>query len=268
MQTNHSSNLLTSVRFRGKGFQTTNLPPDSTTATSNQEGLAGFSQEALRKAKIFFVGAGGIVGNLLISLVRKGLGWAGVADRDDVEIGNLDRQHFFPEDIGQNKAICLSRHAIRHASWPCEIAAYPMWAQDAIAKGLVPKPSAVIDGPDNDKTRVAISRHFHNICPIIHVGIGLKADHFYVFLETPNGPCFGCLFPGATKTGRRPCPGVPQLLDLLLIANGYTMVALDSVLMARPINWNYYDCHPNGSIPTRPIMIERRKDCAICGQKS
>jgi hypothetical protein len=106
------------------------------------------------------------------------------------------------------------------------------------------------------------------MCPVIFVGIGTKAEHGYVFVQKPGAACFGCLFPDAVGNHRQPCPGTPAMVDILLLTAGLVLTALDSLLMkGRPINWNYWDIYPAGTIPTQPLMIERRKDCLLCGEK-
>ncbi|MDD5677088.1 MAG: ThiF family adenylyltransferase [Kiritimatiellae bacterium] len=255
------------MRFRSKGFHPEKLEEGHPSATASQEKLPGFNQQNLRDARIQMIGCGGIGGSILDHLVRKGCGRVDVYDGDSVEIGNLGRQKFFPSDVGQNKAICGARNAIRHASWPTEIVAHPMWFEDATRRGLVGGASAAIVGPDRDSTRVFCSKYFYKMCPVISVGIGTRAEHGYVFVQKPGATCFACIFPGAITDQRTPCPGTPAMIDILLVIAGLVLTALDSLLMpGRAINWNYWDIYPSGAIPTQPLMIERRKDCPICGK--
>lgn len=262
-----STSSTRSVRFSTKGYHASTAVDGQPTATASQEKLAGFEQERLKNAFVHVVGAGGIGTSLLDNAVRKGVGHAYVYDGDVVEQGNLGRQRFFPQDVGQNKAICAARNALPHASWPTELVAYPEWFQDAVRHGCVTQASAAIVGPDNDEVRVFAARYFYKVCPVIFVGIGTQAEHGYVFVQRPPGPCFGCLFPDAVSNKRRPCPGTPAMIDILLATASLALTALDSILMkGRPIQWNYWDIYPNGMVPTQPLKIERRKDCAVCGK--
>jgi adenylyltransferase/sulfurtransferase len=243
------------------------MEPGEPTATASQERLPGFDQQSLQDACVQMIGVGGIGGTILDSLVRKGCGRIDAYDGDDVELGNLGRQRFFPADVGRNKAICGARNALLHASWPTEITAHPCWFEDAVRAGPTGHASAAIIGPDRDSTRVFASRYFYKMCPVIFVGIGTQAEHGYVFVQKPGQACFGCLFPDAVTNQRKPCPGTPAMVDILLVMAGLVLTALDSVLMkGRRITWNYWDIYPAGTIPTQPIVIERRKDCALCGK--
>ena len=268
MNSHVSSNLIQSVRFKSNGFPSKTLKEGILTATTSQEKLPGFDQKILVNARIHMIGCGGIGGAILEPLVRKGCGHIDVFDADTVEVGNLGRQKFFPDDVGKNKAICGARNAIRHASWPTEIGAHPMWFEDAVQKGMVGGAEAAIVGPDRDSTRLFASDYYYDKCPVITVGIGTKAEHGYVFVQKPGSACFACLFPEAVGNTRKPCPGTPAMVDILLVAAGLVLTALDSVLMTkRNISWNYWDLYPSGAIPTQPVMIERRIDCPVCGKR-
>lgn len=261
------TNSIRSVRFSSPGFHTVIQDSKLPTATTSQEKLEGFDQKCLQAAIIQMMGCGGIGGSILDNLVRKGCGHVEVYDGDDVELGNLGRQKFFPADVGKNKAVCGARNALPHASWPTEIIAHPMWFEDAVRHGVVGGASAAIIGPDRDSARVFASRYFYSMCPAIFVAIGTKAEHGYVFIQRPGEACFGCLFPEAVTNTRKPCPGVPAMIDILLVTAGLVLTALDAVLMkGRKVNWNYWDIYPSGMLPTQPLTIEQRKDCPICGK--
>lgn len=261
------SNSIQSVRFNSNGFHARQIKDGIPTATTSQEKLPGFDQERLRNARIHLIGCGGIGGAILECLVRKGCGHVDVFDADTVELGNLGRQKFFPEDVGKNKAICGARNALRHASWPTEIIAHPVWFEDAVYQGVVGGADAVIVGPDRDSTRLYASRYYYNACPVITVGIGALAEHGYVFVQKPGSACFACVFPESVANKRQPCPGTPAMVDILMATGALVLTALDSILMkGRSINWNYWDIYPSGAIPTQPLMIERKTDCPICGK--
>ena len=267
MNNNTSTSCIRAVRFSAPGFHL-GVPVDrQVTATASQEKLPGFEQEKLRQARIQMIGCGGIGSAILDNLLRKGVGRVDIYDGDDVELGNLGRQKFFPADVGQNKAVCGAKNAVRHASWPTEVVAHPEWFQDAVRHGGVGGASAAIIGPDNDTTRLFSARYFYPMCPTIIIGIGSKAEHGYVFVQKPGQACFACLFPEAIADTRQPCPGTPAMIDILLVTAGLVLTALDSILMkGRSINWNYWDIYPSGMIPTQPVTIERRENCALCGK--
>ncbi|MBU1023021.1 sulfur carrier protein ThiS adenylyltransferase ThiF [bacterium] len=61
----------------------------------------------LKKKCVGIAGAGGLGSNVAIMLARSGIGKLIVVDYDDVEIENLNRQHFFLEHVGKPKVEAL-----------------------------------------------------------------------------------------------------------------------------------------------------------------
>ncbi len=68
------------------------------------------STERLQKAAVGIAGCGGLGSNAAVSLVRAGVGTLIIADSDRVEESNLNRQHFFQDDIGKKKVDALAFH--------------------------------------------------------------------------------------------------------------------------------------------------------------
>ena len=64
----------------------------------------------LKEVTVGIAGCGGIGSNVATSLTRSGIGSLVIADMDMVEITNLNRQHYFQDDIGKIKVDALSTH--------------------------------------------------------------------------------------------------------------------------------------------------------------
>ena len=68
------------------------------------------STEKLAKATVGIAGCGGLGSNAAVALVRAGVGRLILADHDVVEASNLNRQHYFQQDIGKKKVDALAAH--------------------------------------------------------------------------------------------------------------------------------------------------------------
>ncbi|MFO7915014.1 MAG: sulfur carrier protein ThiS adenylyltransferase ThiF [Candidatus Krumholzibacteriales bacterium] len=66
--------------------------------------------EVLQRSVIGIAGCGGLGSNAAVSLARAGAGTLILADRDSVELSNLNRQCYFRADIGEPKTEALARH--------------------------------------------------------------------------------------------------------------------------------------------------------------
>lgn len=62
---------------------------------------------ALARETVGIAGCGGLGSNCAVALARCGIGRLVVADFDVVSVGNLNRQYFFRDQVGQNKALAL-----------------------------------------------------------------------------------------------------------------------------------------------------------------
>jgi molybdopterin-synthase adenylyltransferase len=83
-----------------------NQPFDYSSFTTRNIGfVTEAEQEKLRAAKVFICGTGGMGGAALMALARTGIGHFIIADLDEFEVSNLNRQVFaFTDTVGQHKA--------------------------------------------------------------------------------------------------------------------------------------------------------------------
>ena len=73
--------------------------------TRNIGFVSGAEQERLKNAQVFVCGTGGMGGAALMALARAGIGNFVIADIDEFEVSNLNRQVFaFSDTIGRHKA--------------------------------------------------------------------------------------------------------------------------------------------------------------------
>ncbi|HMJ88171.1 MAG TPA: ThiF family adenylyltransferase [Candidatus Acidoferrum sp.] len=234
-----------------------------------QELIDGFDQAKLTAARVALVGAGGIGSEVAEGLCRKGVGHLLFLDHDVVEYTNLNRQHFFKEDIGQPKAHCLVRNLAPHCHAGTILEGYSHSFEDAVAMKLELSASVIVCGVDNSAARVAVTRYFLPLgIPVIFIAVDLLAECGHVFVQesTAGAPCFGCAFPNSLSPRKAPCY-VPASKDILKVTAGLALYAIDSLLMARKRNWNFRRHHLAGFAPDVLEAIEQNRDCRLCNPK-
>jgi sulfur carrier protein ThiS adenylyltransferase len=69
--------------------------------------------EKLGLATVGIAGLGGLGSTVSVALARSGIGKLIIADFDDVEPGNLSRQHYFTDQIGRSKVHCTMENLSR-----------------------------------------------------------------------------------------------------------------------------------------------------------
>ena len=65
--------------------------------------------DVLAAAQVGIIGAGGLGSNVAVMLARSGIRHMTIADKDIVEPSNLNRQCYWPEDVGVPKVEALAR---------------------------------------------------------------------------------------------------------------------------------------------------------------
>jgi sulfur carrier protein ThiS adenylyltransferase len=67
----------------------------------------------LKSKTIGIAGCGGLGSNCAVSLARVGIGKLIIADFDTIDESNLNRQYFFKDQVGREKAIALKENILR-----------------------------------------------------------------------------------------------------------------------------------------------------------
>lgn len=245
----------TSVELRGTG-----IPG----AEDRQNNIAGFDQNKYSRSHVLCVGAGGLISNIAPALLRKGVGRLTVLDPDQVEVSNLNRQRFYPSDIGRNKALALARNLQRECIYKTRMTAHAVSLETAIDRRIDMTCDVVVCGVDNNPGRVAAARFFRKSgIPIIFTAVSAEADHGYVFVQGAKGACLGCLFPDIATDDSYPCPGTPAILDILQLMGSLATYSIDCVLMGRQSDWNYRSLYLWSGLSDGSALVRPREDCNI-----
>ncbi|RYU78279.1 molybdopterin-synthase adenylyltransferase MoeB [Hymenobacter persicinus] len=176
-------------------------------------------QEKLKAARVLVVGAGGLGCPVLQYLAAAGVGTLGIADDDQVETSNLQRQILFGSaDLGQNKAEAAAR-AVQRLNPLVHCQVYPHRIDRAAVRELVGRYDVVVDGSDNFPTRYLLN----DAC--VSTGRPLISGAIYKFegqvsvFNYAGGPSYRCLFPtppSATEAPNCDATGVLGVLPGLI----------------------------------------------------
>ena len=125
-----------------------------------QKLLSGFGdkgQEALERASVLIIGAGGLGSPTSLYLAGAGIGRIGIVDGDTVNPTNLHRQILYDESkCGMNKAECAAKR-LRSLNSGITVTPYPFMLDKENAMELISGYDIVIDGCDNFPTRYLVS---------------------------------------------------------------------------------------------------------------
>ena len=226
-------------------------------------------QERLRASSVTIIGCGALGTALANNLCRAGIGRLIIADRDYIELNNLQRQLLFDEDDVTRrlpKAIAAVEKLRRVNS---EVRAEAL-VEDINADGieaLVQDTDLVLDATDNFETRYLLN----DVCikyqrPWIYSGV-IASYGVTMNIVPGDTPCLRCVFP------EMPLPGTTPTCDTAGVLNGIVgaitgiastealKIVLKSEQTSRAMVW--MDLWEN---TCDRIELPRQPDCPACGQ--
>ncbi len=197
--------------------------------------VGGPGQNALKRARVLVIGAGGLGAPVLLYLAAAGVGTLGVIDDDTVALSNLQRQviHATP-DVGMPKvdsAAAMIQRLNPHVA--VEMHRERLTAANALA--LIGRYDIVADGSDNFTTRYLVSDAcFFAKTPLVTAAVGTfdgtlttVRAHERAADGKPN-PTYRCLFPERPPPGSVPACAEAGILGALPGVLG-SMMALEVI---------------------------------------
>lgn len=186
-----------------------------------EEGLCRYldreSLTRIRDIRVGLAGAGGLGSNCAQMLVRSGFADLVIVDGDTIEASNLNRQFYFPYQIGQPKALALADNllsinpALRLRALACEL------TPDNLGAFLADR-DVVIEAFDRPEAKAMLVRHCLGQDVFLVAASGMAGcgradaivtrrvrDNFYVVgdLESAAGPENPPLAPCVTVTAAK-----------------------------------------------------------------
>ncbi|MGQ9681309.1 MAG: ThiF family adenylyltransferase [Anaerolineae bacterium] len=178
------------------------------------EGFGEEGQRALARSRAVLVGVGALGSHIADSLVRAGIGHLILADRDFIELNNLQRQALYDEDdLAANlpKAEAAARK-LRRINSTVKVEARVMDVNPSNVESLISGADVVLDGTDNFATRYLLNDACvkHGI-PWIYGGV-LGTYGVTMTILPGRSPCLRCLFREMPPPGSMPTCDVAGIL--------------------------------------------------------
>ncbi len=153
-------------------------------------------QQMLADAHVLIVGAGGLGSPLAMYLAAAGIGRLSIADHDQVELSNLQRQILHSTaDIGRAKtASAADRLAAINPH--CRVTPIERAADAAMLESELRDVDLVCDASDNFETRFAINAACKARAIPLVSGAAIRWEgQISIFTGKADAPCYQCLYP-------------------------------------------------------------------------
>lgn len=232
------------------------------------KGVGGKGQKKLLAGRVLIIGAGGLGAPVALYLAAAGVGTIGIADADDVDISNLQRQviHFTP-DIGKPK-VESAREKMIAINPDVSVRTYKEWISATNIDDIIADYDFVVDGTDNFAAKFLIN----DACvlagtPFSHGGI-LQFFGQTLTVRPGQSACYRCLFPKPPPRDAIPTCSQAGVLGVLPGVIG-TIQATEAIKYLLGIGTLLTDrmmTYDANDMEFRAVEVRKNSNCAICGE--
>lgn len=227
-------------------------------------------QARLARAKVLFIGAGGLGSPGLLYLAAAGVGTIGIVDFDVVDLTNLQRQVVHRDDrVGMKKTESAAQ-SIRSLNPDVKVVQHDEMLTEDNVDRLIADYDLVIDGTDTFETRYTLNdAAVRARIPVVHASVFRFEGQLTVFAPFA-GPCYRCLYP--TPPPPELAPGcsvagvlgvVPGVMGMLQATEAIKLIlGLGDLLVGRLLIWDALD----GAFSE--VKLRRDPACPACGSAS
>jgi sulfur-carrier protein adenylyltransferase/sulfurtransferase len=232
-------------------------------------GMSG--QKRLKNARVLVIGAGGLGSPALLYLAAAGVGTLGIAEFDEVDESNLQRQIIHGQsDIGKSKAQS-AKESIGETNPYVDVVLHEERLDNDNVMSVFEGYDLIVDGTDNFATRYMVNdaAYFLGI-PYVWGSIYRFDGQASVFAPTlvDDAPCYRCLYPEPPPPGMVPSCAEGGVLGVLCASIGAIQVN-EAIKLVTGIGdplvgqLMIYDAL---EMEYRKLKVRKDPNCALCGE--
>ena len=224
-------------------------------------------QERLLASSVLIAGLGGLGCPAALYLAAAGVGELHLADHDEVEVSNLQRQILFGDaDVGLAK-VEAGASRLEALKGPTRVVAHAASLDEKSLPGLLSKVDLVVDGTDNFAARFAInSACVAAAIPLVSgAAIRFEAQISVFDARDESSPCYACFMPEGDDEALNcadngvAAPLVGMVGSLMALEAMKVITLAGDALMGKVL-------HVDGlSGEFRRFTLKRRAGCPVCG---
>ena len=232
-------------------------------------GMTG--QKRLKNAKVLVIGAGGLGSPALLYLAAAGVGTLGIAEFDEVDESNLQRQIIHTQsDIGKSKAVS-AKESIAEANPHVNVVLHEERLDNDNVFDVFEGYDLIVDGTDNFATRYMVNdaAYFLGI-PYVWGSIYRFDGQASVFApkQVEGAPCYRCLYPEPPPPGMVPSCAEGGVLGVLCASIGSIQVneAIKLITGAGDPAIGSLVIYDALELSWRKLKVRKDPNCALCGE--
>ena len=225
-------------------------------------------QKKLLDAKILIIGAGGLGAPAAMYLAAAGVGTIGIADADEVDLSNLQRQVIHTTaDIGKPK-VESARETMEAINPDVKVLTYHDFISAGNILDIIRDYDFILDGTDNFPAKFLIN----DACvmarkPFCHAGIIRFQGQLMTYVPD-QGPCYRCVFENPPPKDAVPTCKQAGVIGAMAGVIGclQAMEAIKYITGAGELLTGYLLTFDALKMEFRKIrLLGRNKNCGVCG---
>lgn len=230
-------------------------------------GLEG--QEKIIQSTVFVLGCGGLGAAVLPYLAAAGVGKLIIADDDEIELSNLQRQITYTEqDIGQAKVVAM-KQKLQAINPHCKIETYSCTMTPSLLQEIVPQCDVIVDCGDRFSSRQAMNYAALSCGVPLVSGAAIRFQgQLAVFpFHQPHAACYHCLF-GGEEASDGACALLGVFSPLVGVVGSMQAIETLKLLLGKPINKNVLHCYHAWQGHWQTFPFEPDPSCPVCSRIS
>lgn len=214
------------------------------------------------------VGAGGLGCPAALYLATSGVGSLTLADPDQVDLTNLQRQILYrTASVGKPK-VDEAKAALNAINPEVAVTVLPRRLESGDLLALAAQADVVLDCSDNFATRHALNRACVAARRPLVSGAAIRFDaQVAVFdLRQPDAPCYACLYPEEGDAEELQCSQMGVFAPLAGVVGALQALEAVKLLAAAGGTLNGRLLLMDARIPEwRTVRVNKDPACAVCG---
>jgi molybdopterin/thiamine biosynthesis adenylyltransferase len=214
------------------------------------------------------IGVGGLGSPIALYLAAAGVGTIGLADADEVELSNLQRQiSHHTMDIGRAKVIS-AKEKIMAMNPDVTVNTYQMRINAGNIKSVIEDYDFIIDATDNFASKFLIN----DACvlsgiPFSHGGI-LRFDGQTITVKPGNSTCYRCIFPTPPPNDLIPACSQAGVMGVLpaVIGSIQATEAIKYLLGTGELLTGRLLIYDALHLKFREVTVRKNPGCPVCGE--
>lgn len=228
-------------------------------------------QQKLLNSKVLIIGVGGLGSSAAMYLSAAGVGTIGIADADEVDLSNLQRQIIHTtEDLGKAK-VQSAKETMNRINPDVKVKTYHTFVTSENIMDFIADYDFIIDGTDNFSAKFLIN----DACviakkPFCHAGILTFKGQLMTYVPG-KGPCYRCVFKEPPPKNTVPTGKQAGVIGAMggVIGSLQAMEAIKYILGVGDLLTGCLLTYDALTMEFRKIKLpEYVADCDVCGEHS